>query len=602
MLIDAPKIREGSEIINLTVKSGTISERNALSQPNIGEMFFVIGVPEPFLSFYSGSAWVQVASGFSGGDFSGHVSNDSLHLSPAENADLAQLVGVTSPVQGQLDGISSDLTTHISDESIHITPAQNILLDGITVSAAQINRVANLDAEFAAKVNKAGDIMGAGANLVFNGGTVTGVGMPVMDSDVANKAYVDAHASGIDWKESVVAATTGPITLSGEQIIDDVAVFTGDRVLVKNQAAANANGIYIVDGGTWTRAPDYNTTVKISQSAVYVSNGGTLNGGGSFIQPAVIDIFPGDPITFTAFSGPAINNAGSGIDLAVNGTVSVKRARGLTFDGANALEASVFPGHLILTVDGASSSSQQNAVIGLADTGIIPGIYTQVTVDEKGRVINATSPTTLSGYGITDAQPLNLTLTSLSNLAANGLVAKSGSGVVSRTLTVSGSGISITNGNGIGGNPLVEINSSSQPDPETLVYRDIIGAVSGRAFIGETVATTFAGSVLVQEDAFRSTVSVPANAQIDAISLAAFRTAKYVYQIETAVGSFQSGELMVVHDGTNAFISHQKLIDPSGVDGTFTASVLTGNVIIELSTIASDALTFTTKRTLILAA
>jgi hypothetical protein len=52
-------------------------------------------------------------------------------------------------------------------------------------------------------------------------------------------------------------ATTAAITLSGEQTIDGVAVVTGDRVLVKDQAGAVDNGIYVVNSSTWVRAPDF---------------------------------------------------------------------------------------------------------------------------------------------------------------------------------------------------------------------------------------------------------------------------------------------------------------------------------------------------------
>lgn len=39
----------------------------------------------------------------------------------------------------------------------------------------------------------------------------------------------------------------------------------------------------------------------------------------------------------------------------------------------------------------------------LPDTGVLAGTYTRVTVDTKGRVTAGESPTTLAGYGITDA-------------------------------------------------------------------------------------------------------------------------------------------------------------------------------------------------------
>ena len=46
----------------------------------------------------------------------------------------------------------------------------------------------------------------------------------------------------------------------------------------------------------------------------------------------------------------------------------------------------------------------------LAGSGVKAGTYTKVTVDKKGRTTKGENPTTLEGYGITDAAPKNTTL------------------------------------------------------------------------------------------------------------------------------------------------------------------------------------------------
>ena len=48
-------------------------------------------------------------------------------------------------------------------------------------------------------------------------------------------------------------------------------------------------------------------------------------------------------------------------------------------------------------------SANVTGVGTLANSGVTAGTYKSVTVDSKGRVTNGTNPTTLSGYGITDA-------------------------------------------------------------------------------------------------------------------------------------------------------------------------------------------------------
>jgi hypothetical protein len=75
------------------------------------------------------------------------------------------------------------------------------------------------------------------------------------------------------------AATTAAITLSGEQTVDGVALVTGDRCLVKDQASGVNNGIYDVDTGAWTRSLDFDGTFDAKTGTfVYVTAGSTNTG------------------------------------------------------------------------------------------------------------------------------------------------------------------------------------------------------------------------------------------------------------------------------------------------------------------------------------
>ena len=53
----------------------------------------------------------------------------------------------------------------------------------------------------------------------------------------------------------------------------------------------------------------------------------------------------------------------------------------------------------------ASGSGTTSIALTLANSGATAGTYKSVTVDAKGRVTAGTNPTTLAGYGITDAAP-----------------------------------------------------------------------------------------------------------------------------------------------------------------------------------------------------
>lgn len=103
---------------------------------------------------------------------------------------------------------------------------------------------------------------------------------PIIDPSIvfASVQYCDNKVANelakLDNKQSVRAATTGPIALSGAQTIDDVVLAVGNRVLVKDQADAKQNGIYLVAAQAWTRTTDADTGAKLTSGArVYVEVG-----------------------------------------------------------------------------------------------------------------------------------------------------------------------------------------------------------------------------------------------------------------------------------------------------------------------------------------
>lgn len=88
------------------------------------------------------------------------------------------------------------------------------------------------------------------ADISWGGFKITNLADPATGTDAANKQYVDAQAQGLDAKPSVRCATTASISggtqPGGPQTIDGIAVADGNRVLVKDQASAQYNGIWSV--------------------------------------------------------------------------------------------------------------------------------------------------------------------------------------------------------------------------------------------------------------------------------------------------------------------------------------------------------------------
>jgi hypothetical protein len=100
-------------------------------------------------------------------------------------------------------------------------------------------------------------------------------------SQAAIKSYVDNKTNGLSWKTAVRAATVAAGTLATSfangSVIDGVTLATGDRILIKDQAAASENGIYIVNAsGAPTRAADADSGAELVNATCYISEGTTL--------------------------------------------------------------------------------------------------------------------------------------------------------------------------------------------------------------------------------------------------------------------------------------------------------------------------------------
>lgn len=140
--------------------------------------------------------------------------------------------------------------------------------------------------------------------------------------DAVTKAQLDAVLRGLDWKNSVRAATTTNITLTGTQTVDGVALIAGDRVLVKDQTTATANGIYVVAAGAWARATDFDDNIEVTAAAAIPVEAGTVNGDAVFILTNDGSITIGSTsLTFTRLGGSgATYTAGANGGLILSGS------------------------------------------------------------------------------------------------------------------------------------------------------------------------------------------------------------------------------------------------------------------------------------------
>jgi hypothetical protein len=93
-----------------------------------------------------------------------------------------------------------------------------------------------------------------------------------------NPSAVADPNPGRSGKTEVRAATTGStIALSGLITLDGEALAEGDRVLVKDQTVAAANGIYGASAGNWTRVADFADNSTIAAGLRITVRAGVLN-------------------------------------------------------------------------------------------------------------------------------------------------------------------------------------------------------------------------------------------------------------------------------------------------------------------------------------
>ena len=168
------------------------------------------------------------------------------------------------------------------------------------------------------------------ASVSLNSQRLTSVADPSAAQDAATKAYVDAVAQGLSPKESVRVATTAAGTLATSfengDTVDGVVLATGDRILVKNQAAGAENGIYTVNAsGAPTRALDADSGTDILGASVWVEEGTTqadtgwvLTTNGPITVGTTALVFTQNSGLGQVTAGAALTKTGDTLDVAVD--------------------------------------------------------------------------------------------------------------------------------------------------------------------------------------------------------------------------------------------------------------------------------------------
>lgn len=257
-------------------------------------------------------------------------------------------------------------------------------------------------------VNKAGDTMEG--FLILNADPTQALG-------AVTKQYVDALSTGLKLQDSVVAATTSPLpsatynngtagvgatlTASTNGLLVSIGGYSllsvGNRVLVKNQADAIENGIYVISdlgtddpgGAPWVlvRSSTFDEPIagEVESGAyTYVGNGTLAGTQWAFLANAPV-VIGTDPLNFTQISGVSNLTSGAGISIISN---AITNTGVLSLAAGSGISLSASSGNITVT----STSPAQ--LVDLTDVSITsPVVGDTLTYDGVSWVNNRQVPT-----------------------------------------------------------------------------------------------------------------------------------------------------------------------------------------------------------------
>lgn len=322
--IDGPEFT-GTVILPNTTSIGDVSA---------AEIGYLNNVTSAIQTQLDGKLATSVASTtyapLAGATFTGPVSlTANTSIGTVDSTEISHLNGVTSAIQTQLDAKAP-----IADPTFTGT------VSGVTKAMVGLGNVDNTSD--ANKPISSATQTALDAKLALAGGTMTGdltlAGAPTQALHAATKAYVDNVSAGLHIHEAAHAATSNTLAnLSGGTVtynngtdgvgatltlgtalttLDGHSLTNGDRILVKNEANAAHNGIYVRTSSTvLTRADDFNTAAEIAGGDLVFVENGTLYNSTSWVVENEVNTVGTDNVLWAQFSGAGTVTAGNNISV-----------------------------------------------------------------------------------------------------------------------------------------------------------------------------------------------------------------------------------------------------------------------------------------------
>ncbi len=314
--------------------SVTLPSTTSIGNVIAAEISYLDGVTSGIQTQLDGKLDSGVASttyaALTGATFTGNVvltANTS--IGSVDATEISYLNGITSAVQTQLDAKAPTANPTFTGTVSGVTKSH--------VGLGNVDNTSDADKPISSATQTALD-----AKLGLAGGTMTGKivldGDPTQALHAATKAYVDNVSAGLHIHEAAHAATTDTLAvLSGGSVtynngtdgvgatltlgtaltaLDGHNLTNGDRVLVKNQANAAHNGVYVRTSSTvLTRADDFNSAAEIAGGDLVFVENGTLYNSTSWVVENEVNTVGTDNVLWAQFSGAGTVTGGTNITV-----------------------------------------------------------------------------------------------------------------------------------------------------------------------------------------------------------------------------------------------------------------------------------------------
>jgi hypothetical protein len=208
----------------------------------------------------------------------------AFNLTDAANYPTSSLTGTISNSQlaTGIDAIKLADGSVTNAEFQYINTLSSNAQDQLTAKLVKASNLSDVASATTSRSNLGlGTIATQASNSVsVTGGSITGMGTPSGNTDVANKSYVDQAIAGLRNRTVAECASTANVNLSNGleagDAIDGVTLVLGDRVLIKNNTDATENGLYLAVGsgaGAASRDPEHDTIAELSGGMITVNQG-----------------------------------------------------------------------------------------------------------------------------------------------------------------------------------------------------------------------------------------------------------------------------------------------------------------------------------------